>query len=267
MKRTLIAGAAFASLLAATSAYAADLPVYSKAPPPAVIFDWNGFYIGTNVGYSWGRGTTDGNVTGTAGATPLATLPLSGRADVNGFLGGAQFGYNWQNGSWLLGLEADIQGTNERGRGDVCTVADCSAGGTFAFTRDYSLNWFGTARGRAGFLAADRLLLYVTGGLAYGSFTGSSFALPLAIGTWSRVNAGWTVGAGAEAALGDNWSVKFEYLYMDLGSVGGSAATNVSIAGATTTTRNYVFNTRFTDSIARVGLNYRFGGGAVVAKY
>ena len=65
MKRTLIASAAFASMLVATSAFAADLPVYTKAPAVAVVYDWTGYYIGTNVGYSFGRGTTDGTVTGT----------------------------------------------------------------------------------------------------------------------------------------------------------------------------------------------------------
>jgi outer membrane immunogenic protein len=284
MKRTLIAGAAFASLLMATSASAADLPVYTKAPVVAVVYDWTGYYIGTNVGYSWGRGSTDGNVTGTQTVvatraatvtTVLPTLPLTGRADVNGFIGGGQLGYNWQRGTWLFGLESDIQFSNERGSSDVCTVAGCPAGSA-AFNRDYKLDWFGTVRGRVGFLPAERILLYATGGLAYGGFSGSSTTLPLDIGTWSSTNVGWTVGAGAEAALGSNWSVKFEYLYMDLGHVGGSSANNTTttvvgpIGGITTTTTTnlaYVFNTKFTDNIVRVGLNYKFGGGPILAKY
>lgn len=292
MKRTLIASAAFASLLVATSASAADLPVYTKAPPVAVVYDWTGFYIGTNLGYSWGRGTTDGNVTGTQNVsvfrtagptlissttTALAALPLTGRADVNGFIGGGQLGYNWQHEKWVFGLEGDIQFSNERGSGDVCTVAGCPAGST-VFTRDYKLDWFGTARGRVGFLPAERILIYATGGLAYGGFSGSSWTLPMNIGTWSQTKAGWTVGAGVEAALGSNWSVKFEYLYMDLGNVGGSsantsAATNLAntpnqgLNTTTTTNLAYVFNTKFTDNIVRVGLNYKFGGGPIVAKY
>jgi outer membrane immunogenic protein len=277
MKRILIASAAFASLLA-TNASAADLPVYSKAPAVAAIYDWTGPYIGTNFGYSWGRGTTNGSVTGsqnvtTTGAgtvtTALATLPLSGRADVNGFIGGAQLGYNWQRERWLLGLEGDIQFSNERGSGDVCTVAGCPTGSA-VFTRDYKLDWFGTARGRVGFLPTERLLLYATGGAAYGNFSGSSWTLPLDIGTWSSLRLGWTVGAGVEAAIGSNWSVKFEYLYMDLGNVGGSSAinqTSTTVRTVTTSTGlSYLFNTKFTDSIARVGLNYRFGG-PIVAKY
>jgi outer membrane immunogenic protein len=282
MKRTLIAIAGFASLVAATSAFAADLPVYTKAPAVVAVYDWTGPYIGTNLGYSFGRGSTDGNVTGTQNVsvfrtagptlvtsvtTALPTLPLIGRADVNGFIGGGQLGYNWQREKWLFGLEGDIQFSNERGSGDVCTVAGCPAGST-VFTRDYKLDWFGTARGRVGFLPAERILLYATGGAAYGNFSGSSWTLPLDIGTWSSLRVGWTVGAGVEAALGDNWSVKFEYLYMDLGHVAGSSATNTTVAGGATTVLSYLFNTRFTDSIARVGLNYRFGGpGPVVARY
>jgi outer membrane immunogenic protein len=280
MKRTLIASAAFASLLAATSAFAADLPVYSKAPVVAAVYDWTGLYIGTNLGYSWGRGSTDGSVTGTRTVavlvappvtTVLPTVPLTGRADVNGFIGGGQLGYNWQAGSFVYGLEGDIQFSNERGSGDVCTVAGCPLG-SFVFTRDYKLDWFGTARGRIGYLPAERILLYATGGLAYGGFSGSSWTLPLDIGTWSQTRVGWTVGAGVEAALGSNWSVKFEYLYMDLGHVGGSSATNTTVTSiqgtTTTTTLAYLFNTKFTDNIVRVGLNYKFGGpSAIVAKY
>jgi outer membrane immunogenic protein len=285
MKRTLIAGAAFASLLAATNALAADLPVYSKAPAVAAVYDWTGFYIGTNLGYSWGRARTDGTAVGTQTVTslvaPTVVTPvsglLSGRADVNGFIGGGQLGYNRQFGSWLAGLEGDIQFSNERASGDVV----CTLGVTVCptFTRDYKLDWFGTARGRVGFLPAERILLYATGGLAYGKFSGSSLIgvggnaaagiNALDFGQWSFLRAGWTVGGGVEAALGGNWSIKFEYLYMDLGNVGGTTANNViSVNGRTTTALTYVFNTRFTDNIARVGVNYKFSGpDVVVAKY
>jgi len=280
MKRTLIAGAAFASLFAATNAFAADLPVYSKAPAVAAVYDWTGFYIGTNLGYSWGRASTDGTAVGTQTVTslvaPTVVTPvsglLSGRADVNGFIGGGQLGYNRQFGSWLAGLEGDIQFSNERASGDVV----CTLGVTVCptFTRDYKLDWFGTARGRVGFLPAERILLYATGGLAYGKFSGSSLmgaagVNALDFGQWSFLRAGWTVGGGVEAALGGNWSIKFEYLYMDLGNVGGTTANNIiSVNGRTTTALTYVFNTRFTDSIARVGVNYKFSGPeAIVARY
>ena len=188
----------------------------------------------------------------------------------------------WATNFILFGLEGDIQFSNERGSDDVCTVTGCPAGSA-GFT-NYKLDWFGTARGRVGFLPAERILLYATGGLAYGHVTGSSLigvsgANAVDFGSWSRTQAGWTVGAGAEAALGGNWSIKFEYLYMDLGHVGGSSATSTTVVNVantpiqgfnTTTTTNlaFAFNTRFTDNIVRVGLNYKFGGPeAIVARY
>jgi outer membrane immunogenic protein len=96
----IVAGA----LAGVSAASAADMApwMYTKAPIPAVIYDWTGFYIGGNVGYSWGRASTDGNVSGTQGVsvfrtasgggptvvTALAALPISGRANVNGVIGG-----------------------------------------------------------------------------------------------------------------------------------------------------------------------------------
>jgi outer membrane immunogenic protein len=292
MKRISIGMAAAASMLA-SGAFAADMApkMYTKAPViPAVIYDWTGFYIGGNAGYSWGRERTDGNLTGTQSVsefrtagptlvpgfpvvTTLATLPLTGRANVNGFVGGGQAGYNWQRGTWLFGLEGDIQGSDERGSGDVCTIAGCPAGSSI-LTANYKLDWFGTARGRVGFLPTDRVLLYATGGLAYGHLSANAPLVPL---SWGSTRAGWTVGAGAEVALDPHWSVKIEYLYMDLGNIGGSGASATTVTNAldtpsrgfntvTTTTLASAFNTRFTDNILRVGVNYRFGG-PVVAKY
>ena len=291
MKRNLIASAAAVSLLSATSAFAADLPArtYTKAPvAAAVIYDWTGFYIGGNAGYSWGRGRTDGTLTETQNVsvfrtggptlissvdTVLGALPLTGRSNVNGFIGGGQVGYNWQRGTWLFGLEADFQGSDERGRSDVCTVAGCPLGSSI-FTANYKLDWFGTARGRVGFLPTERVLLYATGGLAYGHFGADAPLLPL---SWGSTRAGWTVGAGVEAAIDRNWSVKLEYLYMDLGNVGSSGASATGVVNqlntptpgfntVTTTTLTSAFRTKFTDNILRVGLNYRFGG-PVVARY
>ncbi len=291
MKRFLIGSAALISLLSATSAFAADLSprAYTKAPVvAAVVYDWTGFYIGGNAGYSWGRARTEGALSGTQNVsvfrtagptlissvdTVLGSVPLTGRSNADGFIGGVQAGYNWQRSNWLFGLEADFQGSDERGSSGVCLVAGCPAGSSL-LTANYKLDWFGTVRGRVGFLPTDRVLLYATGGLAYGRFGANSVAPVL---DWGSTRAGWTVGAGVEAAIDRNWSVKLEYLYMDLGNVGGAAASATGVVNApntpgvgfntvTTTTLNAAFNTRFTDNILRAGINYRFGG-PVVAKY
>ena len=276
----------------ATSALAADLPVrtYTKAPVYVEpVYNWSGFYIGGNAGYGWGRAATDGTQTGTQSVsefiafsgvpragfpvvTPLATTPVTGRANVNGFIGGGQAGYNWQRGTWLFGLETDIQGSGERGSSDVCLVAGCAIG-TGLFTANYKLDWFGTARGRVGFLPTDRVLLYATGGLAYGGVSATAPLIPL---SWGSTRAGWTVGAGAEVAIDRHWSVKLEYLYMDLGDVGSGSTTTTNVVTqlgvpvrfntVTTTTLTSAFNTRFTDNILRVGVNYRFDA-PLVAKY
>src|SRR5882757_6687847 len=245
MKRICTGIVAITSLLS-TGAFAADLAPrpYTKAPVvAAVVYDWTGFYIGGNAGYSWGRARTDGDLTGTqnvsvfrtAGAnlissvnTVLASVPLTGRADVNGFIGGGQAGYNWQRGTWLFGIEGDIQYSDERGRGEVCLVAGCAIG-TGLFTANYKLDWFGTARGRVGFLPTERVLLYATGGLAYGHFGADAPLLPL---SWGSTRAGWTVGAGVEAAIDRNWSVKLEYLYTDLGDIGSSGASASTVTNA-----------------------------------
>ncbi|MGY8684182.1 outer membrane protein [Bradyrhizobium sp. UFLA05-153] len=291
MKRIAIGMAATFSLLA-TGAMAADLAPkpYVKAPPmvdPG--YNWSGFYLGGNVGYSWGRERDDGSLTGTqsvqvfrtAGPTPvgppvvttLATAPIWGRSNVNGVLGGGQFGYNWQQSNWLLGLEADLQASDEKSTGSVCSAIGCPAGSAL-FATNYKLDWFGTVRGRVGWLATPRVLLYATGGLAYGHLGASAPAIGIG---WGGTNAGWTVGAGGEVALDRNWSVKLEYLYMDLGSFNGASASATTVTNAlntpaigfntvTTTTATANFGTRFTDNIVRVGVNYRFSG-PVVAKY
>jgi len=284
--------AILAASFGVTSALAADLPVrtYTKAPvyvDPG--YNWSGFYIGGNAGYSWGSAATDGTQTGTQSVseftaitnvlllgfpvvTPLASVPVSGRANVDGFVGGGQAGYNWQRGTWLFGLEADLQGSDERGSSDVCLVAGCATG-TGLFTANYKLDWFGTARGRIGILPTDRVLLYATGGLAYGGFSATAPAIPL---SWGTTHAGWTVGAGAEAAIDHHWSVKLEYLYMVLGDVGDGSTTATTVVTqpgvpirhttVTTTALTSAFSTRFTDNILRVGINYRFDP-PVVAKY
>ena len=137
-----------------------------------------------------------------------------------------------------------------------------------------SIDWFGTVRGRVGFLATPQVLLYGTGGLAYGQ-TKSSFtttdvtfgcianATLCANGSSSSVRAGWTAGAGAEAMLGSNWSAKLEYLYVDLGRYSPSISTSTLPAVV-------FFNTsaQFHEQVVRVGLNYHFNWtGPVVAKY
>jgi len=260
MIKLAIAVVAFGALTAATPVVAADMAL--KAPPPAPSAPWAGWYIGVNVGGSFGRATDTSTF---AGGVPFSAT--SSRLD--GVLGGGQIGYNLQSGSWVFGLETDIQGTGERGSApsslSVTAITTLPAPVTTTGTLGDSekLPWFGTARGRIGIAAIPGWLLYATGGLAYGqidSDTTFTVAGVSAINNFQRTRAGWTVGGGVEAWLGHNWTAKLEYLYLDFGSFSN---TFTAIAPFTPIT----LTSHVTDNVVRVGLNYHFSPSPVVAKY
>jgi outer membrane immunogenic protein len=277
MKRIVIGMAAAMSLFA-SGAMAADLAAkpYVKAPPVAAVIDsWTGFYIGGNIGYSWGRARNTETISNFATGVALATGTGIGSDNVNGVIGGGQIGYNWQMQNWLFGLEADIQGSGEKGSINFTCVACANDGTNITSTVTQKLSWFGTARGRVGVLVTPSVLLYGTGGLAYGqlqtggSITGTNIAgVPVTVafpGT-SSTRAGWTAGVGVEGKIAPNWTAKLEYLYMDLGSVSaGPIATTILVP--VRTAGGVAYSSGFTDNILRVGVNYQFGGSAVVAKY
>ena len=289
MKRIVIGMAAAMSLFA-TGALAADLAArpYVKAPVMVdPVWSWTGFYVGANGGYSWGRSRTDVSYTNTAtGAViaPPAGSITNASFDMNGGVAGGQAGYNWQNANWVYGIEGDLQWSGEKGSAIFNCAGVAPAGGaclpglTFlpagglagtTLTIDQKLQWFGTVRGRVGILATPKVLFYGTGGLAFGEikttgtmtgFTPAGVAVG-SIGSSSTTRAGWTVGAGVEGKITQNWSAKLEYLYMDLGRFGSGPFT---LAPASAIAANV--SSRFTDHILRAGINYQFAG-PVVAKY
>jgi outer membrane immunogenic protein len=267
----LAAAVAISAISSISSATAADLAprVYTKAPPP-VVYDWTGFYIGGNVGYSWGKSSDTSTLTNGPGTVFFGS---AGSSNLDGVVGGGQIGYNWQMQNWVWGLEADIQGTGEEGS----RVFTCGLGSGFCqrpvFTTgqfgalplqqipvalSQKIDWFGTVRGRAGVLLTPKVLTYVTGGLAYGEVNTSE-----TIGTGpagfasTATNLGWTVGVGVEGAIGGNWTARLEYLYIDLGSVSGSFLTTIPAFGGGFVSSNY--SSHVTDNVLRVGVNYKFG--------
>jgi len=270
-----IVGVAAGVLAGITAATAADLPArtYTKAPPVYVepVFDWTGFYIGGNIGYSWGRSSNSEIID--VFSTGAIVGAVASRDNVNGVIGGGQFGYNWQISNWVAGFEADIQGSGERGSAAfVC--AGCGDGPSdIAAVLTQKLNWFGTVRGRAGVLVTPNVLLYGTGGLAYGELeAGGSIAGVTALGpatvlltNVSSTRTGWTVGAGVEGRIGGNWTARLEYLYMDLGTV-SAVPIQTTLLGPVRTPLGASFSSHFTDNILRVGVNYIFNS-PVVAKY
>ena len=287
---------------APVSAMAADIPraLPVKAPVMApIVWNWTGFYVGGNAGYSWGRSPYE-----VAGGSTVRTRTFrgfdsvqptlltdvtaagpnfigTGTANIDGAVAGGQIGYNWQSGAWVFGLETDLQWTGQKGSTSFCLTAACPVGG-FVANADYKLQWFGTARARAGWLVDPRVLLYVTGGAAYGQvkadYSAGILGLPLLGSSTSTTRLGWTVGGGIEGMLTQNWTVKAEYLYVDLGSTSSGAlggATTVIIPNLPTTAITTVIDTTFAatartrvrDNIFRLGINYHFSPGPVVARY
>jgi outer membrane immunogenic protein len=275
LKLILSAAAVVGALAGITAASAADLAArpYTKAPIMAEPgFNWSGFYVGGNVGYSWG--SADNTATISNFVTGAALSTATSRNDVNGVIGGGQAGYNWQSQNWLFGLEGDIQGSGEKGSTAFTCVACANGGTNITSLLTQELNWFGTVRGRVGVLATPNMLFYATGGLAYGevdtggSITGNNVnGVPITVafpGT-SSTRAGWTAGAGVEGRIAGNWTAKLEYLYMDLGTVSaGPIATTILVPVRTNAGASY--SSHFTDDILRVGVNYHFSG-PVVARY
>ena len=243
MKRILAAGAMLVGT--AVSAQAADMAAkapYLKAPVLAV-YNWTGFYIGANAGVGIGRNRTGHSFTGDS----LYLAPQGG-------FGGGQIGYNWQGDSLLgpivYGIEADIQGAGlDDNHSNVL--------GTGGLRTAYSskVDWFGTVRGRIG-LSQGPVLSYFTGGYAYGNVKTSITEGGVAAFSQDRMQSGWTVGSGVEAALGGNWTGKVEYLYLNLGNK-TDAFTAVAVP--------QTFSTEIRENIFRVGLNYRINGNAAYA--
>jgi len=175
--------------------------------------------------------------------------------NANGVIGGFQSGYNWQMGQWVMGMESDFQWSGQKGSTVYCGLAGTTCG-VASLDASHKLPWFGTARSRLGILVTPSTLLYGTAGIAYGKvqsdYNLNLFGSPTAAVNFKDVKAGWTAGAGVEFALAGNWSTKIEYLYVDL----GKSQITASAGGVVAT-----LDRSFTDHIARVGLNYRFGGG------
>jgi outer membrane immunogenic protein len=256
--------------------YAADMPVKAAPPMRAALYNWTGFYVGANFGYSVGndRTTTSlfdpGAVTSASPLTDFVVAP-------KGVLGGLQAGYNWQaTRNWLVGFEADIQAANQTDT--ACSLACVTEVGatTDKFTTEQKLQYFGTLRGRLG-VVSDNVLFYGTGGAAFGHVNQTvigiqKFSFPPGAGATSSTAVagetlfGWAAGGGIEAALSGNWTLKAEYLYMNLGDMKPNVF-NGFTPGVPPTPNVATTNSTIRDHIVRVGINYRIGGDAPLSAY
>ena len=286
MKKLLLSTVAFASLTA--GAMAADLPSRRVAPAPYVavpVFTWTGFYVGVNAGYAFDTGNNFNGpfAVGPGGTTPAGVFtPGTGvfpnqNNNRDGFVGGGQVGYNYQIGNIVVGIEADAQYADLAGnRSGVVGftpgsglaapfVAFAPAGGNRT-----GIEWFGTVRGRIGY-AWDRLLVFGTGGFAYGdgpdncNSVGPFGAAGRCVngGNNNGLRTGWAAGGGIEYAFTPNLTGKIEGLYVNLDRNASSRYIGdaFSVPGLVRTPV-FLNNGRNRDDefvVVRAGLNYKFG--------
>jgi outer membrane immunogenic protein len=247
-----------------TAALLLVLPAPSRADP------WTGLYVGAFAGGAWGTGDLSTTIPDSPAtylspsSRPAVAGSASGKERSQAFVGGVQLGANQRINQIVFGAEVDF-GTfdfgGNRGARDA-TYPAFPPTSRYNVDAAYSAEWLATARGRLGWLASPNLLIYFTGGLALSDvkvtnwFSDySSVVNPVATGgaTRDRVKAGYALGGGFEYALTGPWSIKGEYLYIDLGKSTVDSRIQLQSFGNE-------FNTRvdLTANVARIGVNYSF---------
>src|SRR5260221_4584415 len=264
------------------------LPLILKDPkspaygaPIVTAWSWAGPYVGVNAGYSAGKSKTDTVFSDASAGTPLFA---AGSSDsLNGIIAGFQGGYNWMASSWLVaGIEADVQLSTQNTTptyicpGAICNQAIGDAAAVAAsFDPAQELDWVGTLRGRLGATVQPATMTHLTGGLAVAEIKsagtvlgfspgvddhGNPIVTPIGLRFYDhKTKAGWSSGPGIATHLSGNLTGKVEYLYLDFGSV-STAGTN--LLNVTPIAVN--LESRVSDHIVRVGLNYRFDPFATV---
>jgi outer membrane immunogenic protein len=249
-------------------ASAADLEL--KAPPaPPADTSWTGFYLGFHAGWGWAS-----NETATASSTFTGSLPpfepLTLPLNSSGAIAGAQLGYNWQFANrWVFGVEGDASGTGLKSSQTASTftgLAGCGVPGApcGSLTMTENVNWLASARGRFGYTFGPGLA-YVTGGAAWANVdysANASQAFPVAStlypSNFSSTKSGWVYGAGYETMLGNNWTLRAEYLHYGFDGVNatvGAALPSPVVAPGLSAT--YGWNP-LNINLLRLGVNYKF---------
>ncbi|MGJ5206141.1 outer membrane beta-barrel protein [Bradyrhizobium sp. HKCCYLR20261] len=245
MKTTSLTTLALIALALTSPAIAADLPIYAKAPPVASpAYDWSGYYVGVFGGYAWGNHNLNNAVGPGAPFTDFTN-----NYESKGGFGGGEIGANWQSGNIVLGVEASGFGADVKGD---------DAFGTLPFgSNDATKLRSGFSLLARGGIAVDRLLLFFTGGWAYGQLTHTSVNPGIGTDTFSANRSGLAAGGGIAYAFTDQLIGKIEYRYLDLGTFRRDAPTNGVLP----------YTVGNTYSTVLVGLDFKFGGNTVVAKY
>jgi outer membrane immunogenic protein len=274
MKKILAATLSIAAL-SVGAADAADLAVKAR---PAVVAapacaNFGGGYIGVQGGaVHYENRFQDLDNYGVAVST-VDQISRAKMTDTSWHIG-PQAGFNWQSGCAVFGVQADWSWSDARADSFWTDFGGVLAGG-FANTSS-EMRWFGTARARAGVVVND-LLLYATGGVAFAkfdrnfSYTGNAGApTPTATAAFDNTRVGFVAGLGTEWAWTSNLSLVSEVLYMGFAKDSQTTTCPASACPAIGFPLGTAFRYEFNDSawVGRVGLNYRFGGGApVVARY
>ena len=234
--------------------FSQSVPAAESAPS----FNWTGPYAGVHLGYGWGNADTYVN------PLPLPRVPFDQAPSTlspgpGGVVGGVQLGYNYQINCFVAGIETDFSGSGMSGSQSVSPIL-LNSGGTFqgVVSAHENTNWYGTLRPRLGYAVQPRLLVYATGGLAYGDVSYSANtnfgqgynSYPASLST---TKVGWAVGGGVEYAVSKHCTVRLEYLHMDLGS---ESVTAGPVSPNPPYTEGYTWNT--TANIFNVGVNYKF---------
>jgi outer membrane immunogenic protein len=274
---------AFGAAIARADELPTRPPYIGGYTSPSVIQQiWTGFYVGVNGGYNFSSEAVYYPPNDPASTLALSASGIPSAAyHVNGALGGGQIGYNYQMMNWLVGIEADYQWSNLSGTGTArFRLPTTSSGNLLAnasMAVNESMDSFGTVRARLGLVAATPLLLYGTGGFAYGqikenisgalsgsgtlSKSGFSYVCTTSAacfaGSASRTAFGWTLGFGGEYLITNNIAFRAEYLYVNLPApkatvVAQNAATGSLPASFTANFGTQGFN------LVRAGLNYKF---------
>jgi|SRR5215475_1000121 outer membrane immunogenic protein len=279
MKLKLFASAALCML--PFYAYAADLPSKTLLIHSPIPFTWEGIYLGANAGYGWSNSSINvSSIQGSPwGADPDYLSNPNGNPGIvgvgaeklhsNSFLGGVQIGYNYQISHVVLGLEADADYLHLEKAYSTISYPGLN-GGTYQANGSFKSNWLFTIRPRLG-LTFNRLLIYVTGGVAFTentfnqtiSFNGYGLGLPYTNGNVgqnsvsnSKSYYGWTLGGGAEWSINERWSLKAEYLYANL----GNHKINSTFIQTYPEPMSYTLQHKEHNNLnlARIGINYHF---------
>jgi outer membrane immunogenic protein len=240
----------------------------SAAAPCCGTASFAGTYIGGAVGY----GSQRTEITNLQEDAPAEGLTFKDRD--SSFTFGGYVGYNFQRccSPFVFGIETDF---NYLDTSPTAFDREPPGAGTFPETTslESSINWFGTLRGRAGYVVHDNLLLYATGGLAYASVDHTLSDNCVGCGdpvvavvpgdftpisqSNDKTKVGWTVGGGAELLHDSHWVLRAEALYVDLGSETHtyvSAPINPNFLVAATSRAEWDDNFW----VARLGVAYKF---------